>query len=641
MVNGKKLIGLCSSRIYDPQIHGYIKDLNEKLQGENCSLLIFAINSDIYWEEDAAPAETYVFDIMPYEELDCVIIMDEKIKSHKVANRIIERSKACNVPVIVVDGSYEGTISISFDYASGFEKVVRHLIEDHHAKRPHIMAGLPNNFFSDQRIDIFKKVIAENGISFDDSMLSYGHFWADPTREAMQEILKRDELPDAIICANDIMALNVCDMLDAAGISVPDRVLVSGFDGLDEVFHSKPRLTTVSCDTIQLAAATGDTVLKIIHGESVTDTYIIPELITNESCGCPTYELPQQNILTRLNSSFYRHQDDTRILYSISSRMETSETPWDMAASIHCHQAKNSLCVVDRNCFLPEKNYFLIPEDEMQPRDLHMINESEYAEEHRFEHLPLPEDLFYDESINKKESILSGNYRDRIIELTNSDYPLIFNALDYMNRPFGFNCYYYANYTVTNYSRAAIVTNAVSMGVGSYVNLTHQRFLLQKMDCMYKHDALTGLYNRTGFLFELRKKLEDPEYYGKDITAIMSDLDDLKYINDNYGHAEGDMAIQAAAEALLSACPEHALCVRYGGDEVFAVVFGECDTQAIIKAAEDALNSFNRDSGLPYVVSTSIGAYTTTFSEDFDVAQALRSADQEMYKVKNNKKKQL
>ena len=79
MINGKKLVALCTSRIYDPQIHGYIERLNKRLRADDYSLLVFAINSDIYWEEDRPAAEKYVFDLLPYDYLDAVIIMNEKI----------------------------------------------------------------------------------------------------------------------------------------------------------------------------------------------------------------------------------------------------------------------------------------------------------------------------------------------------------------------------------------------------------------------------------------------------------------------------------------------------------------------------------------------------------------------------------
>ena len=159
MINGKKLIALCTSRVYEPQTHGYIVRLNELLKNEGFALLIFTLNSDIYWEEDRQATEKYVFDLIPYRYIDAVIIMDEKIKSHKVSNKIISKAAENSVPVIVVDGTYENTVNVSFDYDQGFESVVRHAIEHHGVKKPHFMAGIRNNKFSDARIDIFKKVL--------------------------------------------------------------------------------------------------------------------------------------------------------------------------------------------------------------------------------------------------------------------------------------------------------------------------------------------------------------------------------------------------------------------------------------------------------------------------------------------------
>ena len=645
MINGKKLIALCASRIYDLQIFNYIQLLNRTLQEDSCALMIFTINNDIYWEEEMIPAETYIFDLLPYEDLDCILILDEKIKSHTISNRIIDRAKDADVPVIIVDGHYEGTTQVSFDYASGFETVTRHIIEHHQVKRPHIMAGLPDNFFSDQRIEIFKKVLAENGIPFDNSMLSYGHFWADPTKAAMQKILKRDVIPDAIICANDIMAINVIDSLQKAGYRVPEDVLVSGFDGYDEVFFTTPKITTASCVIPLLAEASGKLALRAAAGEEIQDTFIEPFFIPNESCGCESHASSTQSLVSSFNNNFYRHQDDMRILYEISSNMETSSSLWEMASHILNYKTWYSLTIINRNIFELKDNYFMTESDRDHAPDFHLLFDSEYAEMKyqetgRQDEAPLPKELFFDTEVNTKETVLAGNYRDRIIKLTDSKYPLIFSALDYMNKPIGFECFFFPDFTITDYSRASIVTNAISMGIGTFINLQYQRHLLKQMDDMYKHDALTGLYNRLGFQKVFQEVRNKEENQGKPFTMIMSDLDGLKYINDNFGHAEGDRAIAAVASALTESCPKEALSARFGGDELFSVIIGECDAEAIAKQIDFLLEDFNLHSDLPYTITTSTGIYTSTLGDDLDIMKALKTADDKMYTIKRLKKEQ-
>ncbi|MBQ8086147.1 MAG: GGDEF domain-containing protein, partial [Lachnospiraceae bacterium] len=245
--------------------------------------------------------------------------------------------------------------------------------------------------------------------------------------------------------------------------------------------------------------------------------------------------------------------------------------------------------------------------------------------------------IFPETDEEHSENVLSKPFRDRVLELTESGYPLIFNALDFMNRPFGFICFYFRNYFISNYSNSMNVTNAISIGFGGYINMRYQRSLLNKMDEMYRHDSLTGLYNRIGFQNVFKKLCKNPEYNNHTITVIMSDLDGLKYINDTFGHAEGDNAISTVAKALDNATPDSALCVRFGGDELFAVIFGECDTDNITDTITEYLKDYNETSGKPYIVSTSCGSMTTILDDNFSITQALKEADDKMYIIKKNR----
>ena len=127
----KKIVAVCTSRIFDAQQHSFLKQLGEELSKHDTVMLIFCTNIDLYWNEDKYQPEAVVFDTVPFETVDLLVIMDEKIKSRNVSNSLISRAERHGVPVIVVDGHYDGTVEIRFDYARGFESVVRHIIEHH------------------------------------------------------------------------------------------------------------------------------------------------------------------------------------------------------------------------------------------------------------------------------------------------------------------------------------------------------------------------------------------------------------------------------------------------------------------------------------------------------------------------------
>jgi diguanylate cyclase (GGDEF)-like protein len=236
------------------------------------------------------------------------------------------------------------------------------------------------------------------------------------------------------------------------------------------------------------------------------------------------------------------------------------------------------------------------------------------------------------------KDIFSGELKTRIIELGQSGYPLVFNALDYMNRPFGFACYYLKNNDISNYMNTMLATNALSMGIGGYVIVRYQTLLLDKMDKMYRHDALTGLYNRVGFQKLFKHKISNTDLIGEKITVIMADLDGLKYINYTFGHAEGDNAIAVVAKALSLSTPESALSVRFGGDELFSVIFGECNPDEITSSITEYLDKYNKYSGKPYKVSSSCGCKTDIFDKDYNMTQALKEADDKMYVIKKNRR---
>nr|MCR4788280.1 GGDEF domain-containing protein [Lachnospiraceae bacterium] len=518
MLGNKKLVALCTSRVFDPQIHSFIEILNESLKAHGCNLWIYAINADLYWKEDADMSEATVFDILDWNRLDAVVLMDEKIKSHSVSEKIINKAHSLSMPVVVVDGEYDDTISISFDYAEGFEQIVRHVIEDHKAQRPHIMAGFKGNKFSDERIDVFKKVIEENGIAFSDDMVSYGEFWVRPARAAAEEILKREVLPDAVICANDIMAINVSDVFMNAGVGVPSDIIVTGFDGYDEALMSVPAITTASCKTNELAYMTAQAVLGCFIGDDTKRYRVIPRVIKNESCGCPRCSENSGSATKSFNAGFYRYHDDIRRQHTVSARMQSCNSPEELVEVLRDYYMPHVNIIIKNSCFESDRNFFLDDDDQ-----------SGFC-------------FFYNSESNDNKIIPFDidQSHPEFAQSAKNGYPWIFNALDYMNKTMGYICYSFQTYDITEYSKTAGISNMVSVGLGGYINMKYQHFLMSKVEEMYKIDALTGLYNRIAFHEAFKDMKNDPVMEGRPLSVIMVDLDRLKKINDTLGHDAGD-----------------------------------------------------------------------------------------------------
>jgi len=121
---------------------------------------------------------------------------------------------------------------------------------------------------------------------------------------------------------------------------------------------------------------------------------------------------------------------------------------------------------------------------------------------------------------------------------------------------------------------------------------------------------------------------------------FVADLDDLKPINDKFGHKQGDNAIIQVARGLQKASTNGEICARFGGDEFEVVAYDYTNEKAAAfeERFHKALEEYNERSGMPYKVSASCGYYVSRVSEDDDFDSLIFAADKEMYKNKSEKK---
>lgn len=151
-------------------------------------------------------------------------------------------------------------------------------------------------------------------------------------------------------------------------------------------------------------------------------------------------------------------------------------------------------------------------------------------------------------------------------------------------------------------------------------------------------DPLTGLENRRSIDL-LVKAMGDNR---RDVlyAGMMLDIDNLKVINDLYGHAAGDLAIKRTAELLRGCLRKSDFVARYAGDE-FLVVMEVEDRMALLKAVEriqEAFEVYNETSGDSWQLEVSMGYDTFVYKTPDEVEQALKEIDLKMYEEKHRRK---
>ena len=164
-------------------------------------------------------------------------------------------------------------------------------------------------------------------------------------------------------------------------------------------------------------------------------------------------------------------------------------------------------------------------------------------------------------------------------------------------------------------------------------NVTNEELLRQQLREKSITDQLTGLYNRSYFEELTNWQSKDLEF---PITIISADCDDLKKINDMFGHAAGDQYICYARDAMKKGLPDHSYLFRMGGDEFVAIVSDANKEKAheIVERINKAVEEFKNDK---FALKLSVGSFTIEKPHD-SIERAVNLSDEDMYKTKKQHK---
>ncbi|MGN1340066.1 MAG: diguanylate cyclase domain-containing protein [Oscillospiraceae bacterium] len=624
MIGQYSIIALCTNRIHEKECYEFVGELNRCFSETNMRL--FVLNTDITDDSGSfrSSGSSDIFELLSSPCIDAVVVDEGRFKSTCTTERLISESLDRGIPVAVIGEPHEGCFNIQFA-DNGMTEVVEHLTDHHGFTRLHMIAGTKGNYFSEKRIAVFKKVLEDRGIPFDESMVSYGDFWSDPAAAATEQLISAGELPQAIVCANDSMAIAVIDTLKMHGYRVPEDVAVTGYDGIEEIYFSDPAITTVLNSRKSFCKTLVECLPQVINGRTGTE-YVPTTLLTNHSCGCcgRSEVNPAQYILDK-NNNFFRYQDENIVLAEVSAKIQTCSSFEEMCYLIHESDKMYAMCcLLKRECI----DSTIDPKTPLEKGfgdELFLLFDSD-----RIHYMNNHGEHFSPCMMPSKEIIptLEWYLQDKRC--------LIFNSIYYLGVPLGYVCFHFSNNESANYMKIPQTVTSLNNAIGAFRNNRYQQYLLHRIDEMYRTDSLTKLLNRWGFMDAYSKMLND--LGNGQLAVVLCDLDGLKHINDSFGHEEGDVAIRTAAQTLKKVCPEGAVCTRFGGDEMLAVFPAEEKYSDLRERFNKALDEFNSTSGKPYKVAGSMGMIITESGERPSFEELVKRTDQLMYEDKRLRK---
>jgi DNA-binding LacI/PurR family transcriptional regulator/GAF domain-containing protein len=191
------------------------------------------------------------------------------------------------LPIINVGMLLQDIPSVFVDNYKGMYDLMVHLIECHGYRRIAFINGPRDNPEAQERYRAYKEALTEKNIPFDENFIAPGDFGKNAGRDAIQLFKNLNVNFEAIVAANDMMALGAMEVLQMQGVRVPNDVAVVGFDDVNQSRYSIPPLTTVRQLFYEYGKKATEMLLALLAGEKVPEQVILPtELVLRESCGC-------------------------------------------------------------------------------------------------------------------------------------------------------------------------------------------------------------------------------------------------------------------------------------------------------------------------------------------------------------------
>ena len=588
-----------------------------------------------------------VINLLKSEEVDVVICASGMYTSTMSRDEIANELKSfLNKPVISValDFDFEECHSITqrINCDEIFYEIVNHLKTKHGCTNfAFLSANSLNSEEGNERYRAFLNAIKRCDLEFSSENEIEGKFVYEIAKNELKNKYKskKDIKFDALVAANDAMAIAAMDYFAEIGIDVPEDVKVVGFDDSISSRLVHPRLSTISQNVYGQGYRAAEIANDILDGRTVEKNEITElRVIYRQSCGCVDKRNPdpicldsygnqsvEKDVVTVKENYADVIRDKVGIIIFmdiVKSSNTLRQLFYDLAYIVHTANFDNmQISFYKDPVFFDSKDDFVVPDC----AEFKMFFDSERN----------VGQILDNEYFNPRKTLFSDKY------LTNTKGIHIIQPIFSGEVNYGYIISKIRSKEFVDYGvYLKILINALSQ---SY-DYTHQLFENEKLKLentdlneVSRTDELTKILNRRGFKEKGQRAIDLAQETLQPVVVFFGDMDGLKKINDTYGHEMGDKAIKLQAEVLKRAFRSDDIVGRLSGDEFGVIAVGmNLDRIDSVKEQIATLSEkISKKNKLPFTLSISLGAVDLQSSSN--LKRLLSEADKKLYVEKQIK----
>ena len=604
------------------------------------NVAVFAtLNEFDLFVKEIPEGEKAVYKIPDFSRFDGIVIDSVSFltdHSGRIAEDLYRSVRVSGVPAVCISTPVDGIHLIENSNDEALRRICRHVTEVHQCKKVCILTGPQGNPEAESRLQVLTEELQRQGIDTPKEYRVYGDFWYTSGEQLAKKIASGEiTRPEAVIAASDHMALGVIQALMDAGIRVPEDIIVAGFDLTDQGMLDEIPLTSITSNFAECAAKAVDHLVGILEPEREIMPFV-PDykrmLHIGKSCGC---SYAADDVMKKFNTLIYRtHRNfnrkdaenyiDIGLLMEnyIFERMIASETPDQCIENVY----KSGYVLA------PYEDFYLCLREDWLGEEMDLYQKMPEKME-----IVLHRSAEEDEGFFEKEERSTFDSSLMLPQMFAEDA----KPCAYYFSPvhFGRNGIGYAVLCrrFRDYEKFDLVYRNWLRFVSSALEMSRARNALAELSV---RDKMTGLYNRRGMMACVEKMQSRADENKRMLVGVI-DMDGLKYINDHYGHSEGDQGILRLGEAVKAFAKNDEISVRAGGDEFFVIGlndYDDFDAERAIREFDTILETITARDHKEYKMTASLGFALGEKggNEDFEVI--LGRADAEMYRNKQMRK---
>ena len=561
-----------------------------------------------------------IMDLPDFSTFDGVICMKNSIKYEPAARSVVNRIIKSKVPAVSIDEKINGMHYVGISDYKSQKSIVEHLINEHHLTKINYVCGILEGKEGADRYRAYRDAMAEHGIPVCDDQIYYGNYNRESGRKAV-EFFAKTNMPQAIVFANDAMAIGGTERLRQYGYRVPEDIVITGFDNDELSEFCVPSLTTVDRRQQKIGETAVDLLLA---NEDECEIEQETQVLYRESCGCNEQsEMKLTDLRIDYQNKCLIYEEALDTLKSMQLDLTGLESIDELCGRLKKYVIKSDM-----------KSFYLCLCDRKKLFEGDTLKCESYTQNIN---IPI---AYHNEEFSSYNEFPTRDILPEAVRNTDRQTFYVVTPIYYQKICYGY-CISDGSTFALKSELSYLWTVNIAMALENIRKWKWINRMNEKISRMWKYDMLTQVLNRSGFFFCAEELVKDIKSTDSMAFMIFLDIDGLKSVNDNQGHEVGDAFIAEIADVLKRAVPKDCLIMRYGGDEF--VVFGSCENgdrmRAIVSRIKAMIAEANEAPDRRYTLSASFGCSVHDAAEIENLNGLIEAADKQMYQEKKAKKK--